>query len=457
MKAFSFILLFLSILLFNFSVHAQVQEIFFKSDVAEIYKGSIEDAADYIASFPTDEEAEQILNKLNLVSEEIRAILYGEVPPDTIRIKEITDFVLNVINETDILLWNILEMHENQRISLLPGEGIKLTLHSYCLNHDAASPSDDEFYYIDAIPEEQSEWLIPVTDYISKHPGKDFPAQGLIWNMNNNVAFDDLPADQQELLVEAIPGAEELYRRNVIDEVVKDIFDPFKQQAEEEVESLAGNIEVIDDISEIAEEIENRVSELKLVIPKYKTYQLPNGLLIKAESTGSYSSIILTIVNPRPVEIGYNINQIEKDKYATLKLSNKMWNGILNGENVRKPSLKGKWKDRLRKLDNLGEKCDNARHHLQEFDKAMNNPESYAKGRAFDDGLQVFKDLNKGNADAQRAFDMFSKFNHGFIDAQQKSNNRPGGKGKKSFSPSDFRFKPGRDDVQPLKPVFGCG
>jgi len=207
---------------FNLPLTAQVQELFFKSDVATIYKGNIEDAADYIASFPTDEEAEQILSRLESTSEEIRAILYGEIPPDTIRIKEITEYVLKVYNETDILLWNILQIYETQSISLLPGEGIKLTLDSYCLDHNAASPSGDEFYYIDAIPEEQAEWLIPIVDYVSKNPAEDLPVQGLIWNMNNGVAFNDLPGDQQELLVEAIPNAEELYGRDIVEEVVKE-------------------------------------------------------------------------------------------------------------------------------------------------------------------------------------------------------------------------------------------
>ncbi|MCW8802902.1 MAG: hypothetical protein OQK57_00765, partial [Ignavibacteriaceae bacterium] len=131
------ILVFLSIL-YNISILGQVQEIIFNSEIAEIYKGNIEDVADYIASFPTDAEARQIINQLNSISEEIRATLYGEIPPEIERIKEITEYVYKVYRETDILQWNILQMHEKQIVSLLPGEGIKLTLHSYCLNKDAA-------------------------------------------------------------------------------------------------------------------------------------------------------------------------------------------------------------------------------------------------------------------------------------------------------------------------------
>ena len=37
----------------------------FPSKVAEIYKGNIEDAADYIAHFPSDAEADEILNNFS--------------------------------------------------------------------------------------------------------------------------------------------------------------------------------------------------------------------------------------------------------------------------------------------------------------------------------------------------------------------------------------------------------
>jgi len=451
------ILVFLSIL-YNISIPGQVQEIIFNSEIAEIYKGNIEDAADYIASFPTDAETDQILNQLNSISEEIRATLYGEIPPETERIKEITEYVYKVYRETDILQWNILQMHKNQIVSLLPGEGIKLTLHSYCLNKDAASPSEDEFYYIDAIPEEQEEWLVPITDFVSKNPGKDFPAQGLIWNMNNDVAYYDLPSGQRELLTSAIPNAEEKYGRDIIEEGIKNVFDPFKSRAEEEVKNLGRDIEVIDDISEIAEELENRISELKLVIPLYDTYQTSNGLLIKAESTGSYKSIKLTIVNPRTSNVGYNINLNNRSSLVSVQYSaGEIANNFLSNENYINAFISGKWKDRLEKLEGLSDKCEKARNTLQDFNKFSDNPEGYIKGRGFDEGLDFFKAGIKGNKKAEEAFELFRSFNHDMLYAQKKSDGRPKDKGLKDFSPSDSKFNPGRGDVQPLKPVFGCG
>ena len=450
------ILVFLSIL-FNISILGQVQEIIFNSEIAEIYKGSIEDAADYIASFPTDVKAEQILSELHLISEEIRATLYGEIPPDLERVKQITEYVYKVYRETDILQWNILQMNKNQVVSLLPGEGIKLTLHSYCLDKDAASPSEDEFYYIDAIPDEQTEWLVPITNYVSENSDKDFPAQGLIWNMNNDIAYNDLPTDQQELLSLAISGAEEKYGRDIIEEGIKNVFDPFKDKANEEVENLGQNIDIIGDISGVVDQLENRFSELKLVLPLYDTYQISNGLLVQAESTGHYSSIKLTIVNPRTNELGYNINLGGESSYASIQnIDNNMVREFFNKEIFKNVFILDEWKPNLSKLEGLSDKCETARNTLQEFNKFTDNPEGYIKGRGFKEGMGVFRLINKGNTEVGEIFNSFESWNEEMLKAQNNSDGRPGSGGLKTFSPSGSRFKPGRGDVQPLKPVFGC-
>ncbi len=92
--------------------------------------------------------------------------------------------------------------------------------------------------------------------------------------------------------------------KNIRHEGVEEVLDLFGKKVKEEVEPVSDAIEVIDDISEIEAEIENKISELKLLIPQYDTYQLYNGLLVRAQSTGSYKSIILTIVNPKSNDFG---------------------------------------------------------------------------------------------------------------------------------------------------------
>ena len=452
-----FISVFTSIILFSFFSNAQTDLTSFESQVAEIYIGNIEDAADYIAEFPTNAEAEQILNNLNSISEEIRRMLYGEIPPNPDRINEIRSYVLEIFRKTEILQWCLLHIYEHQSINLLPGEGITLTLKSYCLDHSAASPDKDEFYYIDEIPGEQAEWLTPLMNYVTKQPGEDLPVQGLIWNMNKEVAFNDLPSDQQELLSSALPDAEERYGKDIIEEGVEEILNLFGKKAKEEVEPVSDIVEVIDDISELESELESRVSELKLLLPQYDTYQLNNGLLVRAQSTGSYRSIILTIVNPRSNDLGYKSHLQKKLSYVSNDNNSTVFNLKESFSSNLPAYISGKWGDRLKKAKGFTEKCLDAKEKLQEIDDFIEDPDGYVKGRGFNEGLDFFKAGIKGNKKAETAFELFRQFNLDLKDTQKNKSDRPGKPGGKSMKPSDYRFKSGRDDVQPLEPVFGCG
>jgi len=457
MKTSIFISLFTSIILFSFFSNAQTDLTSFESPVAEIYKGNIEDAADYIAEFPTNAEAEQILNNLNSISEEIRAMLYGETTPNPDRISEIRNYVLEIFRKTEILQWNLLHIYEHQSINLLPGEGITLTLKSYCLDHTAASPELNEFYYIDEIPSEQAEWLTPIMNYITKQPDKEFPVQGLIWNMNKEVAFNDLPSDQQELLSSALPDAQERYGKDLVEEGVEAVLDLFGEKVKEKVEPVSDAIEVIDDISELESELESRVSELKLLLPQYDTYQLNNGLLVRAQSTGSYKSIILTIVNPKSNDLGYKSYLQKKPSFVSNDNNSTIFNLEESFSSNLHTYVSGKWGDRLKKAKGFTEKCLDAKEKLQEIDDFIENPEGYIKGRGFNEGLDFFKALVKGIKRAEEAFELFRKFSLDLLDALKNKSNRPDKPGGKSMKPSDSRFKSGRDDVQPLGPVFGCG
>ena len=451
------ITLFASIILSSFYSNAQTELISFESQVAEIYKGNIEDAADYIADFPTNAEAEEILNNLSSISEEIRGMLYSEIPADPNRINEIRSYVLGTFRKTEILQWNLLHIYEHQSIHLLPGEGITLTLKSYCLDHSAASPDPDEFYYIDEIPADQAEWLKPLMNYVTNQPDKEFPVQGLIWNMNKEIAFNDLPTDQGELLRSAIPDAEERYGKDIIDKGVEKVLDLFGRKVEEEVEPVSDAIEVIDDISEIESEIENKISELKLLIPQYDTYQLHNGLLVRAQSTGSYKSTILTIVNPKSNNLGLKFYPPKEVYFASINNYVKVYNMEDVKTNNIPPYVSGKWGDRLKKAKGFSDKCLDAKDKLQEIDDFIEDPDGYVKGRGFNEGLDFFKAGVKGNKKAGEAFELFRQFNLDLLDSQKDKSDRPGKSGGKSMKPSDFRFKPGRKDVQPLEPVFGCG
>ena len=118
--------------------------------------------------------------------------------------------------------------------------------------------------------------------------------------------------------------------------------------------------------------------------------------------------------------------------------------------------LKG-WTDKLKKAKGFSEKCLDAKYKLQEIDDFIEDPDGYVKGRGFNEGMDFFKAGVKGNKDAEAAFELFRAFNLDLLDSQKDKSDRPGKSGGKSMKPSDFRFKPGRKDVQPLEPVFGCG
>jgi len=389
---------------------------------------------------------------LNSISEEIRGTLYGEIPAEPDRINEIRNYVLKVFRETEILQWNLLHIYEHQSIHLLPGEGITLTLKSYCLDKSAASPELDEFYYIDEIPSEQAEWFTPVINYVTKQPNKEYPVQGLIWNMNKEVSFNDLPSDQQELLSSAIPDAEERYGKDIVEEGVEAVLDLFGNKVKEEVEPVSDAIEVIDDISEIEAEIENKISELKLLIPQYDTYQLHNGLLVRAQSTGSYKSIILTIVNPRSNDIGYKSFPIKEVNIAST--SNNIDETFLNSKTGF--GEEG-WVGGLGKVSNLGEKCLDAKENLQDIHDFIEDPDGFVKDEAFNLGLDFFKALIKGIAKGENAYEIFRQFNQDLLDAREGKSGRPDKSGGESMKPSEIRFKSGRDEVQPLGCKFGCG
>jgi len=177
---------------------------------------------------------------------------------------------------------------EQSASSQVKGEGIELTLPSYCLDADKAGPSENEFYSIERISGKQAEWLKPLLDYASRHPDEDLPVQSLIWNMGKGISYEDFPEDQQVLLSAAVPDAEKCYRKKLGKRLLGRL-----------VEEVRSRVDVITDFESVAERINSRRSKLKLILPKYNTFRLESGILVKVKSTGIFSKLTLIIVNPR--------------------------------------------------------------------------------------------------------------------------------------------------------------
>jgi len=194
-----------------------------------------------------------------------------------------------------------------------------------------------------------------------------------------------------------------------------------------------------------------------LLIPQYDTYQLHNGLLVRAQSTGSYKSIILTIVNPKSNDLGLKFYPRKEVSFASISKDVKDYNLEDMMTNSIPLYLSNGWEGGLEKVEDLTEDCLDAKEKLQDINDFIENPEGNIKGRGFNEGLDFFKAGVKGNKEAETAFENFRGFNQDLLDAREGKSGRPGKSGGESMKPSDTIFKPGRDDVQPLGCKFGCG
>jgi len=468
-----------------------------------VYKGKIEEAADYIVHFPTEEEGQQTYARLNEIVDSFRSILSGEAPIELEDIQEKCQFVLDTFKQTEILEWCLLGLCLDGEISLLPGEGIELTLNSYCLDSDKAGPSEEEFYSIESISEKEAEWLVPLLEYASRHPDEDLPTQGLIWNMELGVAYDDLPEDQQQLLSTVVPDAKKRYGKKLGQKILG--------RLKEEIRS---RVEIIRDVESMAAEINERRSKLKLILPKYDSFQLENGLLVKVKSTGYFYRLKLVIVNPRERVLASGVSfpratasaiksirvfpQGRNDEDSLLSLiglsvgnlkigignvgatprvfpgtkgfilRNDLGIGILSwmlppGETFplspfvpqRRSGQWGKakdwWNRNKGRIESWSDRASDVKGVIDSYnERGLEGVGDYVKGRGFDEGLDFFKGFHKGNPEAERAFELFRDFNKSFLDAEKDKDNRGNRRGLKPFRPSRHRYKPGRGDVQPL-------
>lgn len=103
---------------------------------------------------------------------------------------------------------------------------LTLNLNTYCLSPHAAAPSHDEpFVLVNKIPD------IPLYKEIMQYTNtKDQTGQNLkqnlFWNLKNEVMFEDLPREQQTLLLKIDPAAY-LKVNNRIKELAKNWFEKF--------------------------------------------------------------------------------------------------------------------------------------------------------------------------------------------------------------------------------------
>ena len=432
-----------------------------KEDI-EIYRGTIREASDFIVRFPTAEEAQETFERLNGVVDAFRSVLAGKSPINLEDIREKCSFVLETQRKTEVMEWCLLGLCLDGWISLLPGEGIEMTLPSFCLDADKAGPSKDEFYSIEQISGKESEWLTPLLEHLSRRPDDNLPAQELIWNMGKKVPYEDLPGDQQALLSAIIPNAEKRYGKKLGSKLLGRLAQEAKSR-----------VDIISDFESTADKINQKKSKLELVLPKYDTFCLDNGLLVKIKSTGSFGEITLFIVNPRG-------DRGEEELTRTLSpgrsgeangMGHDLGIGISHGPvfSLRAPYLwaslspsasadqgkwsksKNWWKENSGKIEDWSNRAGDIKDIIDSYNEGgLKGVNDYAKGRGFDASLDVFKSFHKGNPEVEQAFELFRSFNKDLMKAENDKQNRGSNDKMKFFRPRDYRFKPGRGDVQPL-------
>ncbi len=416
-------------------------------DGIKAYRGTIEEAADFIARFPTEEEARETFGRLNAVVENFRSVLAGETPVDLEDIREKCSYVLETHRKTEVLEWCLLGLCLDGEFSLLPGEGIALTLPSFCLDADMAGPSEDEFYSIERISGQQSEWLTPLLEYVSRRPDEGLPAQELIWNMGKNVSYEDLPEDQQALLSAVVPDAEKRYGKKLGGKVLGRL-----------VEEVKSRVDIISDFESTASRINERRSKLRLVLPKYDTFVLENELLVKITSTGSFQEIALVIVNPREAKAeGEKTGAVFPALSGGVNFMGFMglFPAFSHSSGAANESKWGKaknwWKENGGKIEEWSNRASDVKDVIDSYNEGgLQGVNDYVKGRGFDEGLDFFKSFHKGNPEAERAFELFRNFNKDLMKADSDKQNRASKDKLKPFRPGNYRFKPGRGDVQPL-------
>ena len=441
----------------------------------KIFKGKIEDQVDFIARFPTREEAEETYRRLVAFKERMKEIMEEQFPTTLAEVERMKSYVLQVRRQTTVLEWCLYQIVENQEISLLPGEGVEVTLSSYCLNSKGSRPSTKEFYSLTTFPEKDAEWIRPLLDYLGRHPKKKFLGQGLIWNMLNGVAFDDLPREQQELLLQVVPEARERYGISPLQKKAKSLFGSLRKKALKKVKKA---VPVIYDVENLAAEIENRRSKLKLILPKHDVFRLENGLLVKVKSTGSFQSLTLIVGHPRN-EGG--APEVRADVSGRFRVEGRP-SGLMGGQGIfyftpaslqpaaRGPALseeaeltvawqsRGRlqrgldwWSDNKERIEDFSNKTREAAEILDRYnEEGLEGVQDYAEEKSFQNGLDILRKLHKGNSEMQEVIDSFEEFNLDLHQADLDKKERPNCPELKTFDPTEWKYKPDRKDVQPL-------
>ena len=163
---------------------------------------------------------------------------------------------------------------------------LTLTLDTYCLSPNAAAPDDDEAYVLSSeVPE------IPLYTEIMRFTDAEERVsrevkQNLLWNLKNQVKFEDLPAEQQQFLLKIDPSAP-LKLNNFIKEELKNQAGKLIDKYLPQVGQVKDVIEVVKGTAYRYEDYSQRVASMKSKQKKPDTSRP-----IQAQGYGSMATIV---------------------------------------------------------------------------------------------------------------------------------------------------------------------
>lgn len=193
-------------------------------------------------------------------------------------------------------------------IVIPPKTRLTLKLDTYCLSHNKASPSDDEPYVlVNETPE------IPLYKEImhytnTKERVKQSLKQDLLWNLKNEVKFEDLPSEQQSLLLK-VDSAAYIKVNNYLKELTEkeigkqlDKYLPEIGKTKDAIEIVKGKVYTYQDYAQIVENLKSKYKKPSNDKPiKSEGYEI--YVIVKA---AGYSRATVTFINITDKEQGIN-------------------------------------------------------------------------------------------------------------------------------------------------------
>ena len=180
------------------------------------------------------------------------------------------------------------------QIIVPPETTIRILVSSFCASHNKAAPDEDEVYqWIKGSP--KVTLLRPVIDYFNKSKKEKDTIQELIWNLSNNVRYEDYPLKLRRIINDISPSAKMILPSNAKDKIKNFVLDNiFPYQVKDTLQILNGKYHSFGDFKSFIDNIQSKEN-----MPSSNTFsKIPGTNLITTIKSNNYTSQVMTIYNP---------------------------------------------------------------------------------------------------------------------------------------------------------------